>query len=72
MLLSARKIYSLIHNKFNVFVVLSTVAAALWEEVMVTPALAQENMSMPMDHISIMNMMRDNSTKMGNGMMTIN
>ncbi len=71
-MLSARKIYSLIHNKFNVFVVLSTVAAALWEEVMVTPAVAQENMSMPMDHVSNMNMMRDNSTKMGNGIMTIN
>jgi hypothetical protein len=46
MLLSARKIYSMIHNKFKVFVVLSTVAAALWEEVMVTPAVAQDNMSM--------------------------
>jgi hypothetical protein len=72
MFLFARKIHSMIHKKFHVFVVLSTVAAALWEEVMVTPALAQENMSMSMDHMNNMNIMMDNSTKMGNGMMPIN
>ena len=61
-------------NKFNAFLVLSIVAvASIFAGVaMVTPAVAQENMSMPMDHISNMNMIMDNSTKMGNGMMTIN
>ena len=59
-------------NKFNVFVVLSIVAAsALFGGAMVTPALAQENMSMtmdnssmPMDHMGNMTMMMDNSTGM--------
>ena len=38
-------------NKFNVFVVLSIVAAAaLFGGAMVTPALAQDNMSMTMDN----------------------
>ena len=59
-------------NKFNVFVVLSIVAAAaLFGGAMVTPALAQDNMSMtmdnssmPMDHMGNMTMMMDNSTGM--------
>ena len=59
-------------NKFNVFVVLSIVAAAaLFGGAMVTPALAQENMSMtmdnssmPMDQMGNMTMMMDNSTGM--------
>ena len=59
-------------NKFNVFVVLSIVAAAaLFGGAMVTPALAQENMSMtmdnssiPMDHMGNMTMNMDNSTGM--------
>ena len=58
-------------NKFNVFVVLSIVAAAaLFGGAMVTPALAQDNMSMtmdnssmPMDQMGNMTMM-DNSTGM--------
>lgn len=61
-------------NKFNVFVVLSIVAAASLFGAMVTPALAQENMtmtmdnsSMPMDNMSMpmddnMTMTMDNST----------
>ncbi len=59
-------------NKFNVFVVLSIVAAAaLFGGAMVTPALAQENMSMtmdnssmPMDQMGNMTMNMDNSTGM--------
>jgi hypothetical protein len=60
-------------NKFNVFVVLSIVAAAsLFAGIaMVTPVVAQDNMSMtmdnstmPMDH-SNMTMTMDNSTSMG-------
>ena len=60
-------------NKFNVFVVLSIVAtASLFAGIaMVTPVVAQENMSMsmdnstmPMDH-SNMTMGMDNSTSMG-------
>lgn len=59
-------------NKFNVFVVLSIVAAAaLFGGAMVTPALAQENMSMsmdnssmPMDQMGNMTMSMDNSTGM--------
>ena len=61
-------------NKFNVFVVLSIVAAASLFGAMVTPALAQDNMtmtmdnsSMPMDNMSMpmddnMTMTMDNST----------
>jgi hypothetical protein len=61
-------------NKFNVFVVLSIVAAAALFGAMVTPALAQDNMSMPMDNSSMpmdnmsmpmddnMTMTTDNST----------
>jgi hypothetical protein len=61
-------------NKFNVFVVLSIVAAAALFGAMVTPALAQDNMSMsmdnssmPMDNMSMpmddnMTMTTDNST----------
>ena len=61
-------------NKFNVFVVLSIVAAASLFGAMVTPALAQDNMtmtmdnsSMPMDNMSYANgrhmtMTMDNST----------
>ena len=59
-------------NKFNVFVVLSIVAAASLFGAMVTPALAQDNMSMtmdnssmPMDQMGNMTMMMDNSTDMG-------
>ena len=59
-------------NRFNVIVALSiVVAAALFGGAMVTPALAQENMSMtmdnssmPMDHMGNMTMMMDNSTDM--------
>ena len=60
-------------NKFNVFVVLSIVAAAsLFAGIaMVTPVVAQENMSMtmdnssmPMDQMGNMTMMMDNSTGM--------
>ena len=59
-------------NKFNVFVVLSIVAAAaLFGGAMVTPALAQDNMSMtmdnstmPMNHMDNMTMTMDNSTGM--------
>jgi len=58
-------------NKFNVFVVLSIVAAASMFGAMVTPALAQENMtmtmdnsSMPMDQMGNMTMGMDNSTSM--------
>ena len=60
-------------NKFNVFVVLSIIAAAsLFAGIaMVTPVVAQDNMSMtmdnstmPMDH-SNMTMGMDNSTSMG-------
>ena len=40
-------------NKFNVFVVLSIVAAASLFGAMVTPALAQDNMSMTMDNSSM-------------------
>lgn len=66
-------------NKFNVFVVLSIVAAASLFGAMVTPALAQDNMSMtmdnssmPMDQMGNMTMTMDNSTDMGNGTMTVN
>ncbi|WP_458744614.1 hypothetical protein [Candidatus Nitrosocosmicus sp. T] len=60
-------------NKFNVFLVLSIVAAASLFAgiVMVTPVVAQENMSMtmdnstmPMDQMDNMTMMMDNSTDM--------
>ena len=60
-------------NKFNVFVVLSIVAtASLFAGIaMVTPVLAQDNMSMsmdnstmPMDQMGNMTMMVDNSTDM--------
>jgi hypothetical protein len=60
-------------NKFNVFVVLSIVAAtSLFAGIaMVTPAFAQENMSMtmdnssmPMDQMGNMTMNMDNSTGM--------
>jgi hypothetical protein len=58
-------------NKFNVFVVLSIVAAASLFGAMVTPALAQDNMSMtmdnssmPMDQMGNMTMTMDNSTGM--------
>lgn len=61
-------------NKFNVFVVLSIVAAASLFGAMVTPALAQDNMSMtmdnssmPMDQMGNMTMSMDNSSSvMGN------
>jgi hypothetical protein len=66
-------------NKFNVFVVLSIVAAASLFGAMVTPALAQDNMSMttdnssmPMDQMGNMTMTMDNSTDMGNSTMTAN
>jgi len=66
-------------NKFNVFVVLSIVAAASLFGAMVTPALAQDNMSMtmdnssmPMDQMGNMTMTMDNSTNMGNSTMTPN
>jgi hypothetical protein len=66
-------------NKFNVFVVLSIVAAASLFGAMVTPALAQDNMSMtmdnssmPMDQMGNMTMTMDNSTDMGNGTMALN
>jgi len=65
-------------NKFNVFVVLSIVAAASLFGAMVTPALAQDNMSMTMDNSSMpmdmgnMTMTMDNSTDMGNSTMTAN
>ena len=61
-------------NKFNVFVVLSIVAAAsLFAGIaMVTPVVAQDNMSMSMDNSSMpmgemgnMTMGMDNSTSMG-------
>jgi hypothetical protein len=60
-------------NNFNVFVVLSIVAAAsLFAGIaMVTPAVAQDNMSMtmdnstmPMDQMDNMTMSMDNSTGM--------
>jgi hypothetical protein len=60
-------------NKFNVFVVLSIVAAtSLFAGVaMVTPSFAQDNMSMtmdnssmPMDQMGNMTMNMDNSTGM--------
>jgi len=58
-------------NKFNVFVVLSIVAAAALFGAMVTPALAQDNMSMtmdnssmPMDQMGNMTMTMDNSSSM--------
>jgi len=66
-------------NKFNVFVVLSIVAAASLFGAMVKPALAQDNMSMtmdnssmPMDQMGNMTMTMDNSTDMGNSTMTAN
>ena len=66
-------------NKFNAFVVLSIVAAASLFGAMVTPALAQDNMSMtmdnssmPMDQMGNMTMTMDNSTDMGNSTMTAN
>jgi len=66
-------------NKFNVFVVLSIVAAASLFGAMVTPALAQDNMSMtmdnssmPMDQMGNMTMTMDNSTDMGNSTVTAN
>ena len=66
-------------NKFNVFVVLSIVAAASLFGAMVTPALAQDNMSMtmdnssmPMDQMGNMTMTMDNSTDMVNSTMTAN
>jgi hypothetical protein len=53
-------------NKFNVFVVLSIVAAASLFGAMVTPALAQDNMTMTMDNSSMpmdnMTMPMDNMT----------
>ncbi len=67
-------------NKFNAIVALSIVAAAaLFGGAMVTPALAQENMSMTMDNPSMpvdqmgnMTLGMDNSTDMGNGTVTVN
>ena len=63
-------------NKFNVFVVLSIVAAASLFGAMVTPALAQDNMTMDMGNMSMpmdnMTMTMDNSTDMGNGTTTVN
>jgi hypothetical protein len=58
-------------NKFNVLVFLSIVAAsALFGGAMVTPAVAQDNMTMTMDNSSMpmdmgnMTMGMDNSTDM--------
>jgi hypothetical protein len=62
-------------NQFNVFVILSIVAATslLAAGAMVTPVVAQDNMSMtmdnstmPMDQMGNMTMNMDNSTDMGN------
>ncbi len=54
-------------------------AAAFFGGAMITPALAQENISMTMDNSSIpmnqmgnMTMTMDNSTYMGNGTVTVN
>ena len=55
-------------NKFNVFVVLSIVAAASLFGAMATPALAQDNMSMTMDNMTMpmdnMTMPMDNNMTM--------
>ena len=59
-------------DKFNVIVVLSIIAAALFGGAMVSPALAQENISMPMDQMGNMTMSMENSTDMGNGTVTVN
>jgi hypothetical protein len=65
-------------NKFNVFVVLSIVAAAAMFGAMVTPALAQDNMTMTMDNSSMpmddnMSMPMDNMTMtMDNNTVTAN
>ena len=64
-------------NKFNVFVVLSIVAAASLFGAMATPALAQDNMTMSMDNSSMpmgetgnMTMGIDNSTSMSSNSTT--
>ena len=58
-------------NKLNLFVVLTIVAAASMFGAMVTPAVAQDNMTMTMDNQSMpmgdmgnMTMGMDNSTDM--------
>jgi hypothetical protein len=56
-------------NKLNLFVVLTIVAAASMFGAMVTPAVAQDNMTMTMDNQSMpmgdnMSMTMDNSTDM--------
>ncbi|WP_148687259.1 hypothetical protein [Candidatus Nitrosocosmicus hydrocola] len=57
-------------NKLNLFVVLTIVAAASMFGAMVTPALAQDNMTMEMDNATMpmdmgnMTMTMDNSTDM--------
>ncbi|MGD9673000.1 MAG: hypothetical protein AB7U98_05915 [Candidatus Nitrosocosmicus sp.] len=58
-------------NKLNLFVVLTIVAAASMFGAMVTPALAQDNMTMEMDNATMpmgdmgnMTMTMDNSTGM--------
>ena len=55
-------------NKFNVLVVLSIVAAsALFGGAMVTPAIAQDNMTMTMDNSSMpMDQMGNMTMGMGN------
>lgn len=60
-------------NKFNVFVVLSIIAAtALFGGALITPSLAQantmsmDNSTMPMDDMGNMTMSTDNSTGMMN------
>ena len=56
-------------NKFNVFVILSIVAAASLFGAMVTPALAQDNMTMTMDNSSMP--MDNSSMPMDNMTMTM-
>ncbi len=58
-------------NKLNLFVVLTIVAAASMFGAMVTPALAQDNMTMTMDNSTMpmsdmgnMSMRMDNATGM--------
>jgi hypothetical protein len=59
-------------NKLNLFVVLSVVAAASLFGAAVTPALAQDNMSMPMDNMSMpMDNMSMPMDDMGNMTMTM-
>jgi hypothetical protein len=67
-------------DKFDVIVALSIVAGpAFLGGATITPALAQENMSMtmdnsslPMDQMDNMTMMMDNSADMGTGTVPVN